>query len=49
MLIAAGSTFYLLLALFPALTAFVSVYGFLADRAAVAGNTSLLVGALVRR
>ena len=46
MLIAAGSTFYLLLALFPALTAFVSLYGFLADRATVAGNTSLLVGVL---
>ena len=44
MLIAAGSTFYLLLALFPALTAFVSLYGFLADRATVAGNISLLAG-----
>ena len=32
MLIAAGATFYLLLALFSALTAFVSVYGFLAPR-----------------
>ena len=46
MLIAAGATFYLLLALFPALTAFVSVYGILADRATVAGNTSLLIGIL---
>ena len=46
MLIAAGSTFYLLLALFPALTAFVSLYGFLADRATVAGNVSLLAGVL---
>ncbi|ATU94300.1 YihY/virulence factor BrkB family protein [Phyllobacterium zundukense] len=46
MLIAAGATFYLLLALFPALTAFVSVYGLLADRATVAGNTSLLAGIL---
>ena len=46
MLIAAGSTFYLLLALFPALTAFVSLYGFLADRATVAGNISLLMGVL---
>jgi membrane protein len=46
MLIAAGSTFYLLLALFPAMTAFVSVYGFLADRATVAANASLLVGIL---
>lgn len=46
MLIAAGSTFYLLLALFPALTAFVSVYGFFADRALVAANSSLLTGIL---
>ena len=46
MLIAAGSTFYLLLALFPALTAFVSFYGFMADPTTVAGNTSLLVGIL---
>ena len=46
MLIAAGSTFYLLLALFPALTAFASLYGFLADRTTIAGNISLLVGIL---
>ncbi|MEK1886657.1 MAG: YihY/virulence factor BrkB family protein [Phyllobacterium sp.] len=46
MLIAAGSAFYLLLSLFPALTAFVSLYGFLADRTAIAGNTSLLIGIL---
>ena len=46
MLIAAGATFYLLLALFPALTAFVSLYGFLADRSTIAGNTSLLIGIL---
>ena len=46
MLIAAGATFYLLLALFPALTAFVSLYGFLADRAAIAGNTSMFIGIL---
>ena len=31
MLIAAGATFYLLLALFPALAVFVSLYGFVAD------------------
>jgi membrane protein len=31
LLIAAGCTFYLLLALFPALTAFVSLYGYVAD------------------
>ena len=46
MLIAAGSTFYLLLALFPALTAFASLYGFLADRTTIAGNISALVGIL---
>ncbi|PSH55633.1 ribonuclease, partial [Phyllobacterium brassicacearum] len=46
MLIAAGATFYLLLALFPALTAFVSLYGFLADRAAIAGTTSMFIGIL---
>lgn len=46
MLIAAGATFYLLLALFPALTAFVSFYGFLADRAALGSNLYLLVGIL---
>jgi membrane protein len=46
MLIAAGSTFYLLLALFPALTAFASLYGFLADRTTIAGNISVLVGIL---
>ena len=46
MLIAAGATFYLLLALFPALTAFVSLYGFWADRAAIAGNTSMFISIL---
>jgi membrane protein len=46
MLIAAGSTFYLLLALFPALTAFASLYGFLADRSTIANNISVLAGIL---
>jgi len=46
MLIAAGSAFYLLLALFPALTAFASLYGFLADRSTIAGNISVLTGIL---
>jgi membrane protein len=46
MLIAAGATFYLLLALFPALTAFVSVYGFVADPATIADQISYLGGLL---
>ena len=46
MLIAAGATFYLLLALFPALTAFVSVYGFIADPQSIANQVSLLSGML---
>jgi membrane protein len=46
MLIAAGSAFCLLLALFPALTAFASLYGFLADRSTIAGNISVLAGIL---
>ncbi len=41
-LIAAGATFYLLLALFPALAAFVSVYGFVADPVTVADQIALL-------
>ena len=44
MLIAAGATFYLLLALFPALTAFVSVYGFVADPQTIADQISYLGG-----
>ena len=46
MLVAGGATFYLLLALFPALTAFVSAYGFFADPAAVTQHVAVL-GALV--
>jgi len=42
MLVAAGVTFYLLLALFPALAAFVSLYGFVADPATIAGQISFL-------
>ena len=46
LLIAAGATFYLLLALFPALAAFVSVYGFVADPATIADHISYLGGLL---
>jgi membrane protein len=43
-LIAAGVTFYLLLALFPALAAFVSLYGFVADPVTVADQIAFLAG-----
>ena len=46
LLIAAGATFYLLLALFPALAAFVSLYGFVADPATVADHIAYLGGLL---
>lgn len=46
MLIAAGTTYYLLLALFPALAAFVSLYGFVADPVTVADHVSYLGGLL---
>jgi membrane protein len=46
LLVAAGATFYLLLALFPALAAFVSLYGFVADPATVADHVSYLGGLL---
>lgn len=42
MLVAGGVTFYLLLALFPALAAFVSTYGFFADPATVTQHIALL-------
>lgn len=42
MLVAGGATFYLLLALFPALTAFVSAYGFFADPFAVTQHVAAL-------
>ena len=41
-LVAAGATFYLLLALFPALAAFVSLYGFVADPRTVAEHVAYL-------
>lgn len=44
MLVAGGATFYLLLALFPALTAFVSAYGLVADASTVAQNLDNLAG-----
>ncbi len=43
-LIAAGSAFYLLLAMFPALAAFVSIYGFVADPSTVADHVAFLGG-----
>lgn len=42
MLLAAGATFYLLLALFPFLAAFVSLYGFVADPKTVADQIAFL-------
>lgn len=42
MLTAAGVTFYLLLALFPALAAFVSMYGVVADPSTIADHISFL-------
>lgn len=42
MLVAAGATFYLLLALFPALTAFVSFYGFVANPSTIVDHLALL-------
>ncbi len=44
--VAAGVTFYGLLALFPAITAFVSLYGIIADRATVAGQLAMAEGLL---
>jgi membrane protein len=41
---AAGITFYTLLALFPAIAALISIYGFFADPAAVAGHLSAVSG-----
>jgi membrane protein len=46
MLVAAGATFYLLLALFPALAAFVSLYGFVADPMTIAEHIAFLGGVL---
>jgi membrane protein len=44
--IAAGTTFFLLLAIFPALAALVSVYGLLADPATIQGHLESLRGFL---
>src|SRR4051812_24874754 len=41
-LIAAGVTYYLLLALFPALGALVSLYGFVADPTTIAGHIGFI-------
>lgn len=46
MLTAAGVTFYMLLALFPALAAFVSLYGFVADPTTIAEHIAFLGGFL---
>ncbi len=46
MLVAAGATFYLLLALFPALTVLVSTYGLVADPVSIVGQLQLLGGVL---
>ena len=46
MLIAAGVTYYMLLALAPALAVFVSIYGLFADRHLVEQQMNLLVGIL---
>lgn len=46
LLVAAGATFYLLLALFPALAAFISIYGFVADPVTVADHVAYLQGLL---
>lgn len=45
-LIAAGVTFYLLLALFPAMATFVAIYGFVADPREIAGHVTALKGVL---
>ena len=45
-LVAAGATFYLLLALFPALAAFVSFYGFVANPDSIAEQIAFLGGML---
>lgn len=44
MLIAAGATYYFLLALFPGLAAFVALYGFIADPVTVADHIAVLQG-----
>ena len=46
MLVAAGVTFYVLLALFPAITAFISIYGLFSDPASVRDQLQGLQGVL---
>jgi membrane protein len=46
MAVAAGVTFYALLAIFPAIAAFVSLYGLVADRATLAGHLDLLANVM---
>lgn len=46
LLVAAGAAFYLLLALFPALAAFISIYGFFSDPIVVADHVASLAGLL---
>lgn len=46
MLVAGGVTFYLLLAIFPALAAFVSLYGLFADPATISAHVAGLEGVL---
>ena len=46
MLVAAGVTFYALLALFPALAALVSIYGLFADPSTIQGHLAALEGVL---
>ncbi|HSP23688.1 MAG TPA: YihY/virulence factor BrkB family protein [Saliniramus sp.] len=46
MLIAAGVTFYAILALFPAMTAFISIYGLFADPETVVGHVRAMEGVL---
>lgn len=43
-LVSAGTAFFLLLAIFPALTAFVSTYGLVADPATIQGHVEMLRG-----
>jgi membrane protein len=44
--VAAGVTFYALLALFPAIAAFISLYGLFADRGTIGSHLDLLAGLL---
>lgn len=46
MLVAAGVTFYSLLAIFPAIAALVALYGFFADPASIAGHLDAAAGVL---